>query len=92
MFDWDEANISHIAGHNIMPEEVEQVLVNDPVDLGEQSENTERKFIRVELTEEARCLAVVTTWRGDRLRVVIAYDTPRWISICRPIWQDQIAN
>ena len=79
MFDWDEANISHIARHNITPEEVEQVLVNDPVDLGEQSENTERKFIQVGLTQEARCLAVVTTWRRDRLRVVTAYDAPRWM-------------
>ena len=79
MFDWDEANISHIARHNIKPEEVEQVLANDPVDFGEQSENTERKFIQVGLTQKARCLAVVTTWRGDRLRVVTAYDAPRWM-------------
>jgi hypothetical protein len=33
-FDWDEANIGHIARHSVLPEEVEHVIVNDPVDLG----------------------------------------------------------
>ena len=32
--DWDEANIGHVARHAVLPEEAEQVILNDPVDLG----------------------------------------------------------
>ena len=30
-FDWDEANIGHVARHSVLPEEAEQVILNDPV-------------------------------------------------------------
>jgi hypothetical protein len=33
-FDWDEANIGHLARHNVLPEEAEQVVLNHPIDLG----------------------------------------------------------
>ena len=36
-FDWDEANIGHVALHSVLPEEAEQVILNDPVDLGEET-------------------------------------------------------
>lgn len=29
-FDWDAANIEHIAMHNVTPDEVEEVCVNRP--------------------------------------------------------------
>ena len=32
-FDWDEANLSHIAVHDVTAEEVEQAMENDPEDL-----------------------------------------------------------
>jgi hypothetical protein len=32
-FDWDEANIGHLARHNVSPVEAEQVVLRDPVDL-----------------------------------------------------------
>jgi hypothetical protein len=33
-FDWDEANIGHVARHGVLLEEAEQVILNDPVDFG----------------------------------------------------------
>ena len=33
-FEWDEANIGHLARHSVLPEEAEQVILNDPVDAG----------------------------------------------------------
>lgn len=33
-FDWDEANIGHVARHSVVPQEAEQVILNDPVDVG----------------------------------------------------------
>ncbi len=31
-FDWDNANIGHIARHQVTPEEAEQVILNEPVE------------------------------------------------------------
>jgi hypothetical protein len=33
MFDWDEGNLEHIAGHGITRAEAEQVILNNPIDL-----------------------------------------------------------
>jgi hypothetical protein len=33
IFDWDDANLLHIAQHDVTPEEAEYVLFHDPLDL-----------------------------------------------------------
>jgi len=33
-FDWDEANVEHIARHNVTPQEIEQVFANGVKDAG----------------------------------------------------------
>jgi hypothetical protein len=33
-FDWDEANLRHIALHHVAQEEAEQVILGDPLDSG----------------------------------------------------------
>ncbi len=33
-FDWDEANVRHVARHSVLPDEAEHVILNDPMDLG----------------------------------------------------------
>ena len=74
-FDWDEHNIGHIAGHFVTPEEVEQVLLNDPVDLEFQlEEGDEERWPYIGETNAGRILRVVVTLRGDRLRVVTAFE------------------
>ena len=30
LFDWDDANIRHIAEHDVNPEEAEEVVLGDP--------------------------------------------------------------
>ena len=40
-FDWKEANIAHIARHDVTPEEAEQVVENDPIDAGAVLRNGE---------------------------------------------------
>jgi uncharacterized DUF497 family protein len=74
MFDWDEANITHIARHGITPDEAEQALHNDPTDAGLQNVDGEDRFIDIGVTDRMRLLIVVTTLRGDLTRVVTAYD------------------
>jgi uncharacterized DUF497 family protein len=77
VFDWDEANISHIARHDITPEEAEHVLLNDPLELMVQIHGDEERVLHVGATKALRYLVVLTTWREERLRVVTAYEAPR---------------
>ena len=72
-FEWDEANIDHIARHRVQPVEAEQVILNDPVDLGIEIVEGEERFVNLGATSQGRILLVVTTWREDRIRVVTAF-------------------
>jgi uncharacterized DUF497 family protein len=74
-FDWDEANIGHVARHSVLPEEAEQVILNDPVDLGMEVVEGEERYLNLGATVDHRILLVVTTWREDRVRVVTAIRT-----------------
>ena len=73
-FDWDEANIGHVARHNVLAEEAEQVILNDPVDLGLEIAEGEERYLNLGATVLGRVLLVVTTWRQDRVRVVTAFE------------------
>ena len=64
-FDWDIANISHIARHKVKPEEAEQALLNDPFDLGYELENGEERWTSIGHTHKLRVLLLVWTLRGE---------------------------
>ena len=49
-FDWDEANIGHVARHSVLPEEAEQVILNDPVDLGMEIVEGEERYLNLGAT------------------------------------------
>lgn len=72
MFDWDAANIAHIARHDIVPEEAEQVVETDPVDLELVVRNGEERIVLLGATLSDRVLIVVVTIRGEVFRVVTA--------------------
>jgi len=72
-FDWNEANRNHIGGHGISPDEVEQVVSNEPVDVTLQNRAGEQRIVQVGETNAQRILVVVTTWRGEKVRVVTAF-------------------
>lgn len=73
-FDWDDANIGHLARHRVTPEEAEEVILRDPVDLGMEIVAGEERHLNLVSTQRDRILLVVTTWREDRVRVVTAFD------------------
>jgi uncharacterized protein len=73
MFDWDEANVAHIAKHGVTPEEAEEALSLAPIDVVNQQYEEEERFLQLGITSGMRILVVITTWRGDLLRVVTAY-------------------
>jgi uncharacterized DUF497 family protein len=74
MFDWDRNNLRKIRAHRISREEAEQALVNDAIPIHEQSVEGERRFVYYGETDPGRLLAIVVTERGDKIRVVTAYD------------------
>lgn len=73
-FEWDSANIEHIARHNITPEEAEQVMLNEPFDTHVEFRNGERRTAHLGETDEGRVIFVFVTERNGKIRVVTAYD------------------
>jgi uncharacterized DUF497 family protein len=72
-FQWDDANIRHIARHGIRPSEAEQVILNDPFDLSFETIDDEERVAQLGETDAGWILVVVTTWRRELIRVVTAY-------------------
>lgn len=62
-FDWDEANTSHLARHNVRREEAEQAVLNGFVELEVQAMGQEERYVVVGHTNRARFLTLVFTTR-----------------------------
>lgn len=75
-FDWDEANVGHIARHGITPEEAEEVVRAAAV-AGETVRHGESRTVVAGETAGGRTVVVVVTARKDRIRVVTAYPANR---------------
>lgn len=77
-FEWDDANIGHIALHGVTPGEVEEALANDPVIvLAQQQRSGEERVLCAGTTDGGRTLQVVYTIRRGRIRVITAHTAPR---------------
>jgi uncharacterized DUF497 family protein len=77
-FDWDSANIGHIAEHDVTSEEAEEVLLGEPLDVGFDVVNGEERWSYLGETNEGRILRVVITMRGERIRVLTAFEPSRY--------------
>jgi uncharacterized protein len=76
-FDWDEANITHIAEHDVLPHEAEEVIENQPLYLDHFVEDGEERYREMGETFTGRVLIVVSTLRNEHTRVVTAYSPER---------------
>ena len=74
VFDWDEANIGHVARHDITPEEVEQAFANDPMDMEADVVDGEQRYTGVGHTNRLRVVVLVWTMRDDATRPITAFD------------------
>ena len=74
-FDWDSHNISHLALHNIRPDEAEQALASDLVDLDYNvTPDGEQRWTALGQTFAGRVLVIVWTLLEDGCyRTVTAY-------------------
>lgn len=78
LFDWDDANILHVAEHGIAPEEAEQVLLGDPLEFDfDTSTEGEDRWSYIGETASGDVLQVVITIREERVRVVTAFEPTR---------------
>ena len=72
-FDRDEEIARHLARHQIVPAEAEQVILNRPVDLDSHVRSGEQRTVQVGETDGGRILIVVSTMRDEKVRVVTAW-------------------
>ena len=63
-----------IRAHRIKQAEVEQALSRGPILIYEQDANDEIRYVYYGETERSRMIAVVLTERGEKIRVITAYD------------------
>jgi uncharacterized DUF497 family protein len=76
-FDWDAANIEHIARHEVRPEEAREALMNDPVETDYDVAEDEERWTSIGHTNKLRILKLVWTLRGERVRVVTAVEATK---------------
>lgn len=83
IFEWDDHNRNHIALHRITPEEAEEVLTNEPLDMEEQIVDGEERIVQIGETFAGRILVIVSTWRSTNstwdvlVRIVTGWDAPQ---------------
>lgn len=75
-FEWDKANVEHIAKHKVIPEEAEDVFFDERrVVVEDLAHSTiEKRFLIIGKTKEGRILYQIFTLRGNRIRVISSRD------------------
>jgi uncharacterized protein len=76
-FDWDEANLKHIARHNVSRVEAEQVFLNGFVEFDYQVVDGEERELVIGLTNAGRFLTLLWTEHDGAVRPITAWDATR---------------
>jgi len=76
-FDWDAANVGHLAEHRIARSEFEQAMLNDPIIIDFTDETGEGRWYALGATERLRVLFLVFTFRQERIRPITGWDANR---------------
>ena len=77
VFEWDAANLRHLARHAVTPAEAEDVMENDPADLGYDVVKGEPRWTVAGHTNLIRVLVVTWTVRDEKMRIVTAWQAPK---------------
>ncbi|MFP4254655.1 MAG: BrnT family toxin [Halothece sp.] len=73
-FEWDKANLDHIANHQISATEVEQIFSDlSRLKAKAYSVGQEERFATLGQTKTGRILTVIYTIRNGKIRVITAY-------------------
>lgn len=79
-FEWDEGNVEKSwRRHGVRASECEEIFFNQPLLVQDDPEHSirEPRFLALGKTHAGRCLFVVFTQRGERIRVISARDMSR---------------
>ena len=76
-FDWDAANIKHLARHRITREDVEEVFANEPAIVDYEFLEQEDRWSAVGATNSLRVLVIVFTVRRERIRPITEWVADR---------------
>lgn len=73
IFDWDAANVEHIARHGVTSEECEEAYRNGPMVIEHQRRKHERRRLCLGETNRGRLLTFVVIERKGKIRFITAY-------------------
>jgi uncharacterized protein len=73
-FEWDAANLQHIARHGVLPEEAEEAVLIEPLETDVQSHDSEDRVLCFGRTKSGRLLTILYAERRGKIRVVTGYD------------------
>ena len=76
-FDWDAGNIGHLRRHWVTPEEFEELLLNEPLELEYETETGEERYKSLGSTLKGRVLIAVWTVPGWADTAITAYPAAR---------------
>ncbi len=76
-FDWDAANLRHLARHRVTREEFEQAMNLDPIFMDVGDEAGEERWYALGPTSALRVLFLVFTLREGRVRPVTGWTASR---------------
>jgi hypothetical protein len=72
-FEWDDANIRHLARHGVTAREFEEAMLGDPIILHYDNIAGEDRWLALGATAALRVLALAFTVRHETIRAVTAY-------------------
>jgi len=73
-FDWDAANKRHIARHGVTPDEAEDAIRIEPLEVELQQHEIEDRVLCFGRAKSGRLLTVLYTERRGKIRVITAYE------------------
>jgi uncharacterized DUF497 family protein len=73
IFDWDAANVGHVAQHGVTSKECEEAYRNGPMAIEHQRRKHERRRLCLGETDKGRLLTFVVTERKGKIRFVTAF-------------------
>jgi uncharacterized DUF497 family protein len=78
-FDWDAANVGHLANHRITRHEFEQAMLHDPIIIDFADETGEERWYALGATSQLRVLVLVLvfTYREERIRPITGWDADK---------------
>ena len=76
-FDWDAANVRHLAKRRITRLEFEQAMLHDPIVIDVADETGEERWYALGATHRLRVLFLVFTFREERVRPITGWDADK---------------